>query len=95
MAANLRTALISAMDAGDGGRHAAEDRRVLRRTYVARSPSQEAAAEQLGLPFSTYRRHLSQAVERLIERLWLVELGVARLPIPPSSADSDPPRDQR
>jgi hypothetical protein len=28
----------------------------------------------LGLPFSTYRRHLNEGVERLVEVLWSWEL---------------------
>ena len=50
-------------------------RRVLDRTYLRPAPSQEAAAEVLGLPFSTYRRHLGRAVERVVELLWAVETG--------------------
>ena len=45
-------------------------RRVLDLTYFNPAPKQEAAAERLGLPFSTYRRHLTTAVERIIEWLW-------------------------
>ena len=50
-------------------------RRVLDRTYLRGAPSQEAAAELLGLPFSTYRRHLARATDRLVELLWAVEIG--------------------
>ena len=39
--------------------------RVLHRTFVRAAPTQEAAAEVLGLPFSTYRRHLAKALDRL------------------------------
>ncbi len=53
----------------------AEHRRVLERTYLRGAPSQEAAAELLDLPFSTYRRHLAQAVQRLCDVLWAVEIG--------------------
>ena len=53
----------------------AEHRRVLERTYGKGAPSQEAAAELLDLPFSTYRRHLAQAVERLSDVLWAMEIG--------------------
>jgi hypothetical protein len=45
-------------------------RAVLHRTYLSPAPSQEAAAEALGLPFSTYRRHLAKAVAELTEKLW-------------------------
>jgi hypothetical protein len=44
--------------------------RVLTATYQHRAASQEAAAEELGLPFSTYRRHLSRGVERVTDHLW-------------------------
>jgi hypothetical protein len=50
-------------------------RRVLERTYLCGTPSQEAAAEVLGLPFSTYRRYLARATARLVELLWAVEVG--------------------
>jgi hypothetical protein len=44
--------------------------RAVERTYVRPAPTQEAAAEVLGLPFSTYRRHLSQGVGRIVAWLW-------------------------
>ena len=53
---------------------------VLRRTFVRAAPTQEAAAEVLGLPFSTYRRHLAKAIEQLTDLLWAVEIGEVRLP---------------
>jgi hypothetical protein len=52
-------------------------RRVLDRTYLCGTPSQEAAAEVLGLPFSTYRRYLGRATARLVDLLWAVEVGTA------------------
>ncbi|WP_141012808.1 sigma-70 family RNA polymerase sigma factor [Nocardioides sambongensis] len=58
----------------------ADHRAVLERTYLKGAPTQEAAAEVLDLPFSTYRRHLARAQERLVELLWAVEIGVRRLP---------------
>jgi hypothetical protein len=50
-------------------------RAVLHRTYLSPAPTQEAAAEALGLPFSTYRRHLARAVDELTARLWAGETG--------------------
>jgi hypothetical protein len=50
-------------------------RAVLHRTYLSPAPTQEAAAEALGLPFSTYRRHLAKAVDELTDRLWARETG--------------------
>jgi hypothetical protein len=48
--------------------------RALDRTYLRPAPTQEAAAELLGLPFSTYRRHLTRGVERVVDWLWQREL---------------------
>ncbi|MEV7386749.1 ATP-binding protein [Streptomyces sp. NPDC091215] len=61
------------------GRH-----RALLTTYFSGVRTQEAAAERLGLPFSTYRRHLTAAVERLTDRLWHHELhgDMGALPFP-------------
>jgi TolB-like protein/Flp pilus assembly protein TadD len=46
---------------------------VLDLTYFDPAPKQEAAADRLGLSFSTYRRHLTSAVDRLVEWLWQQE----------------------
>nr|BFE58341.1 ATP-binding protein [Dactylosporangium thailandense] len=51
---------------------------VLHRTYVRPAPTQEAAAEVLDLPLSTYRRHLAKAVEHLTDILWAIEVGGGR-----------------
>jgi hypothetical protein len=48
--------------------------RALRRTYLAPAPSQEVAAQVLGLPSSTYRRHLSAGLQALTDILWEQEL---------------------
>jgi hypothetical protein len=62
---------------------------VLRRTFVRGAPTQESAAEVLGLPFSTYRRHLAKAVEQLTDVLWAVEIGEVRLSSPGEQLSSD------
>jgi hypothetical protein len=49
--------------------------RALERTYFKPAATQEAAAELLDLPFSTYRRHLTKGVQRLIELLWEREIS--------------------
>ena len=49
--------------------------RALDHTYFHPAPTQEAAAEQLDLPFSTYRRHLTAGIQRLTEILWQQEIG--------------------
>jgi hypothetical protein len=48
--------------------------RVLEVTYLKGAGTQEAAANRLGLPFSTYRRHLATALDRVTCRLWEREL---------------------
>ena len=48
--------------------------RALYHTYLKPAPTQEAAAELLDLPFSTYRYHLTQGVKRLVEWLWQREI---------------------
>jgi hypothetical protein len=44
--------------------------RAVDRTYVHPAATQERAAAALGLPFSTYRRHLTQGVDRVVAWLW-------------------------
>jgi hypothetical protein len=48
--------------------------RALDRTYLRPAATQEQAAEVLGLPFSTYRRHLTEGVQRVVANLWQREL---------------------
>ena len=62
----LRTAV------GRLGEHPRDDKllRAVECTYVEPVPTQEAAATRLGLPFSTYRRHLTKGVERIVAWLW-------------------------
>lgn len=43
-------------------------------TYFKAVPTQEAAAERLGLPFSTYRRHLTAGIDAMVDILWRHEL---------------------
>lgn len=49
--------------------------RALHHTYVNPAPTQEAAAELLDLPFSTYRRHLSAGIARIADILWSRDIG--------------------
>ena len=48
--------------------------RAVCRTYLQPSGTQEAAAASLGLPFSTYRRHLSRGRDRIVQWCWQREL---------------------
>jgi hypothetical protein len=47
------------------------------RTYITPAPSQERAAEDLDLPFSTYRRHLATGIALVTEALWHREVQAA------------------
>ena len=53
-------------------RHPRDDKllRAVDRTYLRPAGTQEAAAAVLGLPFSTYRRHLTQGMTRIVSWLW-------------------------
>ena len=46
-------------------------------TYLEPAPTQEQAAEQLGLPFNTYRYQLARGTERVTQWLWQREIGAA------------------
>jgi hypothetical protein len=48
--------------------------RALFLTYIQRAPSQERAAERLGVAFGTYRYHLARGIERVVALLWQREL---------------------
>ncbi len=64
----------------------------LRRTYLRPAPSQEKAAEMLGLPFSTYRYHLSRGIERITEWLWQREVYGFPGPLPQGGKTGHPDR---
>jgi hypothetical protein len=65
----VRAADTLALDPRDAKLH-----RVVATTFFHGVPTQEAAAERLGLPFSTYRRHLAAGVARVATWLWDREL---------------------
>ena len=69
-AAALEALIRDAVDAL--AEHPRDDKllRAVDRTYLRPAATQESAAAMLGLPFSTYRRHLTQGVARIIAWLW-------------------------
>jgi len=73
-AATLETLVVAAV--ATLGEHPRDDKlwRAVERTYVRPAATQERAAAALGLPFSTYRRHLTQGVDRVVARLWEQEV---------------------
>jgi hypothetical protein len=82
----LRATVAAAVDLLADEPKGDQFRAVLHRTFVRAAPTQEAAAEVLGLPFSTYRRHLARAIDQLTEVLWSAEIGALRLR-PPVGTD--------
>jgi hypothetical protein len=79
-AAALETLLREAIDTLR--QHPRDDRflRAIECTYVHPAPTQEAAASRLDLPFSTYRRHLTRGIERIVSWLWNQEVYGNQLP---------------
>lgn len=71
----LRTRLKEAAEALLADAREARYFRALNRTYLHPAASQEAAAERIGVPYSTFRRHLKRGFERVVEQLWLEEVG--------------------
>jgi len=51
----------------------------LRRTYLRPAVKQLVAADDLGMSFGTYRRALTAATERVVERLWVMECSAPSL----------------
>ena len=66
--------LVAATDTLAADPREAKLHRAVATTFFRGVPTQEAAAERLGLPFSTYRRHLTAGVDRLTAWLWEREL---------------------
>ncbi len=75
----LRQLLTAALDTLAGDPRQAKYHRVVVTTYLNGAPTQEAAAERLDLPFSTYRRHLNRGLDELCTLLWKVENTGLRL----------------
>ena len=71
--AALRGLLREATDALDATPREAPYARAVRATYFEPAATQALTAEGLGVPFSTYRRHLTRGAERVAEALWRLE----------------------
>jgi hypothetical protein len=66
----LADLLVEATDTLAADPRDAKLHRAVATTYFRGVPTQEAAAERLGLPFSSYRRHLTAGVGRVTAWLW-------------------------
>ncbi|MGY6502355.1 MAG: hypothetical protein ACXIVQ_15830, partial [Acidimicrobiales bacterium] len=73
--AALRTRLSDEVERLRAHHHTAELAQVIECTHLRGVRTQEAAAELLGLAFSTYRRRLNKAEAALASALWRVEVG--------------------
>ncbi|MFC4466568.1 ATP-binding protein [Streptomyces xiangluensis] len=72
--AELADLLAEAVDALRAERGGEKYHRAVAATYLHGAPTQEAVAARLGLPFSTYRRHLSVGIARVCDALWRREI---------------------
>lgn len=70
----LRALIRDAADLLSSSGQEAKYFRALSATYLDPYPTQEKAAEYLGLPFSTFRRHLRRGIEHVQKTLWRREL---------------------
>jgi len=71
----LRERLDTAAYSLDRDPKTAKYYRAVRATYLNPQPTQERAAEHLGLAFSTYRRYLKRGIEHVADILWREEIG--------------------
>jgi hypothetical protein len=71
--ANLRRIFSAALETLRGDPRQTKFHRVLMATFFDGVPTQEAAAERLDLPYSTYRRHLARGLDGLCAMLWKAE----------------------
>jgi hypothetical protein len=72
--ATLRSLIVHTVETFEAAPRDARLARAIDRTYLHPAPTQERAAELLNLPFSTYRRHLTAGIARLVAALWQREL---------------------
>lgn len=72
---SLRELLRDATERLTTGERTRRWRDAVHHTWLAPERSQEAAAERLDIPFSTYRRHLAAGVDRIASELWHRELA--------------------
>jgi hypothetical protein len=73
----LRDAITEAADGLRADPKTADHYQAVRATYLDPHPTQEAAAESLDLPFSTYRRYLRKGIGEITDLLWREEVGEA------------------
>ena len=87
--AALREVVTEAVDALACDPRAEKYHRAVVTGLLRGAPTREAAAERLGLPLSTFRRHLSRGLERVRSSLWAME-SAPRTTAPAPSDAPDP-----
>jgi hypothetical protein len=73
----LRALLVQAAQAQNATPKDRKSYLAIWHTYMEPAPTQEQAAEQLGLPFNTYRYQLARGTDRVTQWLWQREIGAA------------------
>ena len=71
--AALARLLADTVAALPGDASGSKYRRALEHTYLGPLGTQEVVAERLGVPFSTYRRHLTRGIAAAADALWELE----------------------
>ncbi|MEU9558158.1 hypothetical protein [Streptomyces fumanus] len=69
----LRQVITEALDTLAADPRAEKYHRALLTAFLRGVPTREAAAERLGLPLSTFRRHMARGLERVRSLLWDME----------------------
>lgn len=70
----LRAIVAGALDTLGADPRAAKYQRAVVTGLLRGAPTREAAAERLGLPLSTFRRHLARGLDEIHAHLWELEL---------------------
>ncbi|MCZ4602815.1 ATP-binding protein [Streptomyces sp. Lzd4kr] len=88
---DLRDTLREAVEGLRAERGGEKYHRAVAATYLTNTtPTQQAVAARLGLPFSTFRRHLATGVQRVCDALWHREIH-GSLAQPAGHGDPQPP----
>ncbi|MFD9959679.1 AAA family ATPase [Amycolatopsis sp. NPDC058986] len=66
----LRAAVVTTVDALRQDPRRLRQQRAVQATYLDRDTNQRAAAARLGVPFSSYRRHLQSGEREICDALW-------------------------
>jgi hypothetical protein len=74
-AAALQSLLTQVVDQLQHSPRQARLYRALYHTYIQPAPTQEKAAELLDVPYGSFRRHLKDGLQTIVEMLWQREVG--------------------